>query len=57
MLAFDPARDALERDQAVAATVEASLELLDPDERQRYAELSIFPQDVPIPLERAAELW
>jgi hypothetical protein len=57
VLAFDPARDALERDQAVAATVEASLELLDADERQRYAELVIFPQDVPIPLASAAELW
>ncbi|MGH8508925.1 MAG: NB-ARC domain-containing protein [Gammaproteobacteria bacterium] len=57
VLAFDPARDALERDQAVAATVEASLELLDPAERQRYAELAIFPQDVPIPLVRAAQLW
>ncbi|MFN0304856.1 MAG: NB-ARC domain-containing protein, partial [Burkholderiales bacterium] len=57
VLAFDPARDALERDQAVAATVEASLELLDPGERQRYVELAIFPQDVPIPLVRIAEFW
>jgi hypothetical protein len=57
VVAFDPARNAVERDQAVAATVEASLELLDDDERRRYAELAIFPQDVPIPLARAAELW
>ncbi len=57
VLAFDPAHDALERDQAVAATVEASLELLDAAERQRYTELAIFPQDVPIPLASAAELW
>jgi hypothetical protein len=57
VLAFDPAQSAVERDQAVAATVEASLELLDADERQRYMELAIFPQDVPIPLARAAELW
>jgi len=57
VLAFDPARDAVERDQAVAATVEASLELLNPAERQRYLELAIFPQDVPIPLARATELW
>lgn len=55
--AFDPARDVAERDQAVAATVDASLELLGPDERQRYAELAIFPQDVPLPLAVAAELW
>src|SRR5205823_1939158 len=51
---FDPL---LERNQAVAATVEASLELLSSAERQRYTELAIFPQDVPIPLARAAELW
>ncbi len=55
--AFDPDSDVLERDQAVAATVEASLALLKPNERQRYAELAVFPQDVPIPLARAAELW
>jgi hypothetical protein len=55
--AFDPARETLERDQAVSATVEASLELLDQAERARYAELAIFPQDVPIPLENAGELW
>jgi len=52
VLAFDA-----ERDQAVAAMVEASLELLGPAERQRYTELAIFPQDVAIPLARAAELW
>jgi hypothetical protein len=57
VLAFDPARETTQRDQAVAATVEASLELLEPDERQRYGELAMFPQDVPIPLARAAELW
>jgi hypothetical protein len=57
VLAFDPAHSAVERDQAVAATVEASLELLDADERQRFTELAIFPQGVPIPLARAAELW
>jgi hypothetical protein len=57
VVALDVARDVSERDQAVAATVEASLELLLPAERQRYAELAIFPQDVPIPLGRAAELW
>ena len=57
VLAFDPAQSVVDTDQAVAATVEASLELLDADERQRYMELAIFPQDVPIPLARAAELW
>jgi hypothetical protein len=40
-----------------AATVDASLELLAADERQRCAELAIFPQDVAIPLTRVAQLW
>src|SRR5438552_7328992 len=53
VVAFDAATNAAERDQAVAATVDASLELLTPDERQRYAELAVFPQDVAIPLDRA----
>jgi hypothetical protein len=57
VLAFDPARQVQERDQAVAATIGASLEMLDPSEGQRCAELAIFPQDVPIPLAQAAELW
>jgi len=57
VLAFDPGRDVVERDQAVAATVEASLELLDPAERRCCAELAIFPQDVPVPVEQAAALW
>jgi hypothetical protein len=39
--AFDPAGPVSERDQAVAATIDASLDLLQPDERQRYAELAI----------------
>lgn len=55
--AFDPAGPVQERDQAVAATIEASLDMLAPQERQRYAELAVFPQDVPIPLAQAAELW
>jgi len=35
--AFDPAGPVQERDQAVAATIEASLDMLAPQERQRYA--------------------
>ena len=57
IVAFDLAGPVQERDQAVAATIEASLDMLAPLERQRYAELAIFPQDVPIPLAQAAELW
>lgn len=55
--AFDPRTQVQERDQAVAATIEASLEMLDAAERERCAELAIFPQDVSIPLVQAAALW
>lgn len=57
VVAFDPAHHVSQRDQAVAATVDASLEMLDPSERQRFAELAIFPQEVALPLARAAQLW
>ncbi|WP_322769738.1 DUF4062 domain-containing protein [Frankia sp. Cr1] len=54
--AFDPARPA-DRSQAVAATVEASLALLDPADRDRYLDLAIFPEDVDIPLAMLRLLW
>ncbi len=34
-----------------------SLELLDEDERARFAELAIFPEDVDVPLDTVAALW
>jgi hypothetical protein len=57
VVAFDPRLQVQQRDQAVAATIDASLEMLDPMERQRCTELAIFPQDVAIPLAQAAALW
>lgn len=54
--AFDPARPA-DRSRAVAATVQASLALLDPADRERYLDLAIFPEDVDIPLAVLALLW
>ncbi len=54
--ALDPARPG-DRTRAVAATVEASLTLLDPDDRDRYLDLAIFPEDVDIPLDVLALLW
>lgn len=53
---FDPARPT-ERSRAVAATVEASLALLDPADRERYVDLAIFPEDVDIPLDVLGLLW
>ena len=53
---FD-ATDAVARDQAVASTVGVSLALLSEDERFRYGELAIFPEDVDIPLVAVERLW
>ena len=50
-------RNATDRSQAVALTIDASLELLHGDERSRFAELAIFPEEVDIPLAAVARLW
>jgi WD40 repeat protein len=55
-VAFDPARPA-DRGQAVAATVEASLVLLEATDRERYLDLAIFPEDVDIPVDVLRLLW
>jgi WD40 repeat protein len=55
-VAFDPARPA-DRNQAVAATIAASLALLDATDQQRYLDLAIFPEDVDIPLDVLRLLW
>ncbi|MET7399959.1 NB-ARC domain-containing protein [Dactylosporangium sp. NPDC005572] len=54
--AFDPARP-VDRSQAVAATIDASLALLGPEDRLRYHDLAVFPEDVEIPLDVLALLW
>ncbi|MGH4026482.1 MAG: NB-ARC domain-containing protein [Pseudonocardiaceae bacterium] len=54
--AFDPALSA-DRSRAVAATIEASLTLLDPADQDRYLDLAIFPEDVDIPLDVLRLLW
>jgi len=56
LTAFD-ARDPLERDQAVARTLGMSLEMLNPEERARYFELSIFPVGTDVPLATLEKLW
>ncbi len=56
LIAFDT-RNPTERHQAVAATLGASFDLLAMEERIRYAELAIFPEDVDIPLATLARLW
>ena len=53
---FDRANPA-HRNAAIRAGMDLSLGLLAPDERRRYQELAIFPEDTEIPLGTAATLW
>ncbi|GAB4552586.1 MAG: hypothetical protein OHK0023_20800 [Anaerolineae bacterium] len=53
---FNPKNDS-DRRKAANSTIEVSLELLTPEERTRYAELAVFPEDILIPIEAAAQLW
>ena len=45
------------RSQAVEATFAVSLKALTEDERARYHELAIFPEDINIPLKVLEKLW
>lgn len=56
VIAFD-AKDPKERNQAVAKTIEVSLELLQSDERNLYMKLAIFPEDIDIPIQTICQLW
>jgi WD40 repeat protein len=46
-----------DRTKAVSATLQASLDLLDPQEIDRYIELAIFPQNVQVPLPVLTRYW
>ena len=54
--AFD-ARDPVQRHDAVSATIEASVVRLSGDERARFDELVVFPEDADIPLDVVKLLW
>jgi WD40 repeat protein len=56
LTAFDP-KDAEQRNDAVAKSIQASLDLLDQDERTRLSELAIFPEDTDVPLPMIELLW
>jgi WD40 repeat protein/nucleoside phosphorylase len=45
------------RADAVSATVSVSLDRLTPDERRRFHELAIFPEDVEVPMSVVARFW
>jgi WD40 repeat protein len=46
-----------QRHRAVAATVDISIGRLEPAERERYLELSVFPEDVDIPMNVLDRYW
>jgi WD40 repeat protein len=54
--AFDQ-RNPLQRNQAITRTIEVSLDLLTPEERERYLELAIFPEDTGVPLRVVSDVW
>ncbi|MGC4099511.1 MAG: NB-ARC domain-containing protein [Nitrospira sp.] len=56
LYAFD-AHNPNERHQAVAKTIGLSLDLLESEERARYMDLAIFPEDAKIPLAIVTKLW
>jgi hypothetical protein len=53
---FDP-KDEHQRNRAIRACVEASLEDLAPDELARFGELAVLPEDEAVPLGVVAALW
>ena len=56
LTSFD-AKDESERDRAIGLCIEASLEDLETEERERLGELAIFPEDEEIPLDVVQTLW
>jgi WD40 repeat protein len=56
-LTFFDARNSSDRNAAVAKTLNVGLDLLTGDERARYAELAVFPEDVEVPLATVERLW
>jgi len=53
---FDP-KDAKDRSQAAALTLEVSLERLSQEEQERFTQLAIFPEDANVPWSVLEKLW
>jgi WD40 repeat protein len=49
--------DAADRRAGLGRTIQVSLDLLEPSDQNRAFELSVFPEDLDIPLPGAADLW
>jgi hypothetical protein len=56
LTAFD-AQNAQARDTAVGATLRVSFDLLQAEQYARYQELTVFPEDMDIPLATLEKLW
>jgi WD40 repeat protein len=56
LTAFDVVGDG-DRSTAVARTIGVSLDLLDTEQRARFAELAVFPEDTDVPIGIVAQLW
>jgi len=56
LIAFDD-KNAQDRNHAVARTLSVSLDMLSTDEKARYKELAVFPEDVDIPFVTVQRLW
>ena len=56
LTAFDP-NNSVERERAVESTIAVSLDLFTETERKRFRELTIFREDVNVPLQIVAALW
>jgi len=54
---FFDARDPAARHQAVARTIDLSIERLESRDRIRLSELAVFPEDIPIPLSTLERFW
>lgn len=56
VVAFDKDNE-MARNQAIKSSVEVSLQFLQLEARQRYADLAIFPEDTNIPLPTLVHFW
>ncbi|MCU0499933.1 MAG: NB-ARC domain-containing protein, partial [Anaerolineae bacterium] len=57
LTAFDDPHNQAQRDQAVKATVQASLNRLKPDQQDRFTQLAIFPEDTDLPFAALTRCW
>nr|MCU0500135.1 NB-ARC domain-containing protein [Anaerolineae bacterium] len=57
LIAFDDPEDLIQRNRAVEATLKVSFNELNPQERDRFNLLAVFPEDTLIPFPALEKLW